>query len=885
MTDPADARPGAVARTTANAVAWIVETRARSALVLFVAILLAIAAVLYGRGIKVNTDLRALLPKSAPSVHALDTIEARKGSAEQLVVAVESPDDAANAAMVDEIGAEVASWPETTGLTVVRDFTPLRDHALYFLDVEQLIELRDTLADQHKRAVAKAMGPGLTEDPIDINAVNADDWDESGGDDDLDWGPPEGSPPEGSPPEGSPPEGSPPENAPPENAPPDPEVEAAFNLDQFLTEQRADLVAQGVLDAKEVDLVWPRENEAGEVVWDDHVGQPYVNDAGDVRVLKASLTRPATDVEFAQEVVKRIEARVADAKSRGIATDARVEVVAAYDVSKEVDTIVRDAARATWISASLIIAVLVIGFWSLRALALVLVPMAVSMAMTLAVAALVYGQLNALTVFLFAVLFGMGVDFAVHLYALRQAQGPTADWPEVIASHLRPLSATMLTTVGSLAVLGLAEFQAFREFGLISAVGVLICFIAALFLVPAIDTLLGPLRRQSKPKPARAPGLRVPAKLLRPLRFARVALLIGVGVYGLFGMPKVAFEKDTRALRSTDDDATLKINYGSTGGRCAKTLALIADDPAELDEVVARIEAEKTKILPGAIDTGEPREPWIRDVYSLGTLMPTNQAAKQAAMEPIIGLTNDFLAELPDLGPDEQKYRTHLEALERLSKVKPLASTELPDWALEPFTEKDGRSDRIAHVCLEIAGWSIDELVAVRTRIDELTAGTGVLPADSRLVFADLMVLVERDARSLPVWALLIILIFIALDLRAVAPTLICFASLALGLIFTLGVMGTWPLRLNFFNLVVMPAVVGLGIDASIHLWHARTRTDLGATSRASLLAALTTVAGFSGLLAAHHLGLRSIGEVGILALVICVSVAFLTLYPLRARD
>ena len=78
--------------------------------------------------------------------------------------------------------------------------------------------------------------------------------------------------------------------------------------------------------------------------------------------------------------------------------------------------------------------------------------------------------------------------------------------------------------------------------------------------------------------------------------------------------------------------------------------------------------------------------------------------------------------------------------------------------------------------------------------------------------------------------------------------------------------MGLWPLRLNFFNLVVMPAVVGLGIDASIHLWHARTSTNLAATSKAAVLAALTTVAGFSGLLAAAHLGLRSIGEVGILA-------------------
>lgn len=885
MTDSADERPGTVARAIARWIAWIVGSRTRSATVLLVGITIAIASLLYGKQIRVDTDLRALLPKSAPSVAALDTIEARKGSAEQLVVAVESPDDAANAAMIDELAAEVSSWPETTGISVVRDFTSLRNHALYFLDVEQLDDLRETLADQHRQATARALGPGLTEDPIDATKVGGEDWDDPTDGEELDWGPPATD----GPPSDAPPSDAPPSDAPPSDAPPSVETEEPFDLDQFLTEQREKLVGQGELDRSEVEMIWPRANEAGDIVWEERIGQPYINDEGNVRALKASLSRPATDVEFAQDVVHRIETRVAAAKARGIAVDARVEVVAAYDVSKEVDNIVRDSRLATWISATLIIAVLVIGFWSLRALMLVLIPMVVSMAMTLAVAALIYGVLNALTVFLFAVLFGMGVDFAVHLYALRQAQGPVADWPKVIADNLRPLSATMLTTVGSLAVLSFAEFQAFREFGLISAIGVTICFIAALFLVPALDALLGPIRGAPKSTPtstsARLPGLRVPAKLLRPLQVARVAVLLGLAVIGIIGTPKVAFEKDTRALRNPDESHQQTINYGSTSGRCAKTLALIADDPAELDLVVARLQDEKDQLLPGAIDTGEPRVPWVREVYSLRTLMPENQVAKQQSMAPLIGLTNDFLAELPDLDADAQKHRSQLEALERLSKAKPLELAELPDWAVEPFTEKDGRNDRIAHVCLDIAGWSIDELIAVRARLDELTAGTGVLPADSRLVFADLMALVERDARSLPIWALLVILVFIALDLRRVVPTLICFASLSLGLLLTLGVMGELPLRLNFFNLVVMPAVVGLGIDASIHLWHARTRPNLAATSRASLLAAVTTIAGFSGLLSASHLGMRSIGEVGILALTLCVGVAFLTLYPLRARE
>src|SRR5690348_13382278 len=190
------------------------------------------------------------------------------------------------------------------------------------------------------------------------------------------------------------------------------------------------------------------------------------------------------------------------------------------------------------------------------------------------------------------------------------------------------------------------------------------------------------------------------------------------------------------------------------------------------------LEAEG-EMLPGAIDTGQPRKPWVKDVYSLSTVMPTDQEAKAKVIEEIGVQVNDLLAELPDLDSEARRYQTHLEALEHMCKADPLTLDELPPWSIEPFLEKDGHADRIAHVYLEIAGWSIDELVAVRHRLDELLADTDVRAADSRLVFADLMVLVEHDAGRIPIYALIVILLFIALDLKVFVGTIVCFVSLA----------------------------------------------------------------------------------------------------------
>jgi predicted RND superfamily exporter protein len=858
----------------------MIARKSRSAVVLITTLLAGVLAIWYGGSIEVDTDLRRLLPKSAPSVAALDLIEQRKGSAEGFVVAIEAPTPADANAMVIGLADEIASWPETTALVVERDYTPLRAHALYMLDLEQLEKLRDELKAERKQAVARAMGPGLVDGELDPDQLGADDWDDPDADA-LDWGNPGNEAP-------PPPAEAPPAEAPPPTEPPQAEDEGA-SIDRFLTEERQRLIDRGVLEPEEVALIWPEENEKGEIPWAEHIGRPFEAEGGKIRTIHASLSIPATDVQFAQDAVARVEQRAAALReSGGLSADTRVQVVAAYNVSTAVNTIVRDAGRATWISATSIILVLLIGFRGLRILPLVLVPMFVAMTVTLSIAKFFYGNLNALTVFLFAVLFGMGVDFSVHLFALREHQGKQADWPAVVRDHFRPLAAAMLTTSGSLTVLALAEFKAFREFGVIAAVGVFLCFLCATLLVPVTDSLIGPLRRVPKSvaergeaqKPSRSPAV---ARWLSALRYAALVLLAGVALYGA---PKLSMEKDTRVLNSTGQEnsaAKKEIKYGSTGGRY-KSLALVADSPEQLDIAVDRMLElkESGEILPGAIDTGEPRRPWVKDVYSLSTVMPTEQEAKAKVIAEIGVQVNDLLAELPDLDEEARRYQTHLEALERMSKADPLTIDELPAWSIEPFLEKDDRADRIAHVYLDIAGYSIDELVAIRHRLDELLADTTVQAADSRLVFADLMVLVERDAERIPLYALLVILLFIALDVRAVVGTIACFMSLTLGAVLAVAVMGLWPFHLNFFNLVVMPAVIGLGIDTSIHLWHGREKHSLAATGKAALLSALTTVAGFSGLLAAHHAGLRSIGEVGVMAIVTCVGVAFLALYPLR---
>jgi predicted RND superfamily exporter protein len=106
--------------------------------------------------------------------------------------------------------------------------------------------------------------------------------------------------------------------------------------------------------------------------------------------------------------------------------------------------------------------------------------------------------------------------------------------------------------------------------------------------------------------------------------------------------------------------------------------------------------------------------------------------------------------------------------------------------------------------------------------------------------------------------------------------------------------MGLYDIRLGLYNIIVIPTVLGVAIDGSIHLVHRHRelgRAGLGevlrVTGRSVLAAALTTAGGFTGLLFIQHKGLKTIGTMavtGVLATMVAVLLVTPALSTLLAR-
>ncbi len=106
--------------------------------------------------------------------------------------------------------------------------------------------------------------------------------------------------------------------------------------------------------------------------------------------------------------------------------------------------------------------------------------------------------------------------------------------------------------------------------------------------------------------------------------------------------------------------------------------------------------------------------------------------------------------------------------------------------------------------------------------------------------------------------------------------TLLVLVPLLVGIAWMGGAMYFVGMELNFFNVVVFPSLVGIGVDDGIHIYHRYREEGPGSlpfvvrrTGVAVCVTTVTTMIGYSGLVLASHPGLESIGllaQIGLLA-------------------
>ena len=339
--------------------------------------------------------------------------------------------------------------------------------------------------------------------------------------------------------------------------------------------------------------------------------------------------------------------------------------------------------------------------------------------------------------------------------------------------------------------------------------------------------------------------------------------------------------------RSREEALALKAKYEALPevGRVVEVASLVPADQAKKLPAVKAIHDRLAALpppdkLPGPVpsDLAMVRDHAARlESLAYGDTALTTALAQLAAA----------LASTPDAAARLKAFDRRLAAdlaadLHRLKAVShpvPITLADLPPELTERYVGAHG--EFLVRAFARDSLWDYPELQRFTT------AASTVDPEATGKAFRTLEGLrqMKHGFEVAAGYALAAIVLVLLLDFRRGRDLLLGLFPLAVGVVFTLGVMGLCGVPLNPANMIALPLIVGVGVDNGIHVLHdyrARVRGKLyrlgPATGRGVLVAALTTVLGFGTLMAARHQGMVSLGLALTLGVTFCMVAALVGL-------
>lgn len=219
------------------------------------------------------------------------------------------------------------------------------------------------------------------------------------------------------------------------------------------------------------------------------------------------------------------------------------------------DVIQRDMSKLSFLSFGLIAVLFVAAFRSLRRPLLAMIALFSGVLLTAGLIRLFPGHLTLLSAFFASTLFGLGIDYAIHIIN-RVEEFIASGTPEreaiplAVAAQANELATAAITTAFGFYAMAFSGFRGFEELGLIAGSGVLICLLVMITALPALLILIPGRWRGARPFTERKLG-RLLYTLHHPL-LAGVLILLILGGLALGGP---GFDNDYLNLEPHDSEA------------------------------------------------------------------------------------------------------------------------------------------------------------------------------------------------------------------------------------------------------------------------------------------------------------------------------------------
>ncbi|HPQ81061.1 MAG TPA: MMPL family transporter, partial [bacterium] len=495
-------------------------------------------------------------------------------------------------------------------------------------------------------------------------------------------------------------------------------------------------------------------------------------------------------------------------------------------------------------------------------------------------------SLNLVTSFLFAILGGLGVEIGIHLLARyieeRRAGTPTVESIFRMLYHTGGSALTSAATVAaSFWILVINDFKGFSEFGYIAGTGLVINYAVYVLVFPSMLIMAEKLRLLSFTRGIGFDSVRREGTTLQkkwsspgaarfPLPRFTLAGFAVLFVLTLLNLPNVDFEWRFSMIKANVPAAReARERQRETSSSVNSPAAVVIRNHEEALAIKEAIEASQEA-------AGE--ENVIDAFKSSHDLIPPNQEEKLA----VIGQMQDLLAD-KTLKLVKGEHKKDLDRFrEALGETTTVEEHEVPEEVREIFKGNTGVTDYELAYINPLPKMELDDgrnAIKFARQIGTIETRLGTFhPSSDALVFADVLRTMMSDGARVVALAFIIVCAIVWLDFRSVKAAVMVVSPIVLGVFLTFLIMYVLGIRLNFYNMVVIPTSVGTSIDNAIHLYHRYREMGRGSvvaawksSGSAAMTSSLTNIFGFMGLCFTFHSGLRSIGSLAVAGLTACL--------------
>lgn len=793
------------------------------------------------KNLTIDTDLRVLLPKGTPSKDAIDEADHRKGSTDFFTIAMEAPSIEKVARFQRAVAESLQKWPEATWVQYDQERAFFERHALLYLPVPELVNLRERVRGliDSKFASANPLIASLEDEPQKPGLEG--------------WPDPSALRRQGLP----------------------EDIVAALlkKIERRRPAPDSESKTQSIVTPPRPDTLETRLMgwHAEKGVW--------------VGVVLVQLNRPSTNATFAKSMFERGSSLIERMHPENFGSGFDAKVVGAYRNFNEISEVVSDIILAGVISFVLMVGLLWFFVRKPVSLLLINIPLFVAMAWAMGATYLVYHRLTLLTAFILSLILGLGIEYAVHLYSRwaeegRKGLAPVDAMGGAMVATGRSLLSGAATNIFAMLSLQVGHFKGFREFGIVVCIGIGFALLANWIVMPPLFFLVMRFTAFLNRRFGTKAGVKLillwllpsghdvhGGLLLPPLPFSR-KVLVGMGVgSALFTIliafaPGVKFENNFKNLRGKTTGAGISYGRAVGGGRNTSPAIILGKSEAQMRSVHDSLAARY----------GNPADSMLKSFVTVQSFVPPveQQRERLRVLQEIKALLSARALEHVD-----SSTRADLTTLKKHLDVQAFGFEELPAWSRRFLTEADGSHGKLGYLYAEMQESDAIESAKFKDRFQYLPSYDGpVLVASSGFIYADVVRMVKEDSPILAIATLLLLIIITWLDMRRWRGVAIAVGFIVLSAFWTYKLMGFFGLKLGVFNLVVLPTILSVSVDSVIHLYHRRMELGAGrmselyhSTGSAVLTGTLNNMFGFTGLCFVGHKGMQTIGNLATLGI------------------